>query len=105
MTDQEKLACVQEFLRTDGARLAEAARGESGRSGRGCWTVGFEAGVPETRCLWATEAALGETGGAPAELLRMVATYDPDRQFVLHVGHFDGSTSSYKLSSGPLGRG
>jgi hypothetical protein len=35
MTDQEKLACVQEFLRTDGARLAEAAREEFDRSGRG----------------------------------------------------------------------
>lgn len=112
MTDTEKLASVNEFLRTDGASLAEAALARFEESGRGLVFAAFRGGTVQTQCHWITVAELADRVAAgeipPSEgavVAQKVAAYDPRRQFVFFVSHFDRSWSTYVIRSGPIGIG
>jgi hypothetical protein len=112
MTDADKLASVNEFLRTDGARCAEFALDRYEKSGRGLVFAAFRAGTAQTQCHWITAAefpdhvAAGEFPPFAAdEVAQKVAAYDPRRQFVFFVSHFDDSVTTYVVRSGPIGIG
>jgi hypothetical protein len=107
MTDAEKKACVEELVSTDGLRLADGARSQYQKTGRGCWVAAFRRGTSLTECWWASESALSEaeSGIVKDEVVARVAAYKPGRQYVLLVQHFDGSTASATINAVPIGQG
>ncbi len=95
------------FVHENIAEFAPAAQAAYREHGRGAFLIDCadEWSPGNAQARYATDTDVSALGGWPDDATaRMVATYDPARQFVVIIREHDG-ISAYKFRAVPIGRG